>query len=168
MFLLSKRHQKQYLSSGTSQLVDCGPFHTDLSSLNLIHLHYSSQSKTVQTTIMNILGTRYPPYPSSPRMLIEPRYTSSRALDSYGRSYFTDRPEIVSRSRSYLNCPCGLPVTAQGDHLCRSCHLITHAANQVLNIRGGDHGDCRGCSLALEDEEREIEVLDRYGYYSTG
>lgn len=118
---------------------------------------------------MNLVNPRYPLYPLSPRRLIEPRdYLSSRAIDTYDRNYLIDRQEMVSRNRSYINCSCGLPVTAHGDHLCRSCNLITHAANQVLNIRGGNHCDCRGCNLALEDEERELEVLDRYGYYSTG
>ena len=118
---------------------------------------------------MSLVNTRYPPYPLSPRRLIEPRgFPSIRAMDNYDRSYLIDRPEMISRSRSYLNCSCGLPITTQGEHLCRSCNLITHAANQVLNIRGGDHCDCRRCNLALDDEERELEVLDRYGYYSTG
>jgi hypothetical protein len=43
--------------------------------------------------------------------------------------------------------------------MCKSCTLISHAANQVLNVRGGDHCDCPECDLAGLDDEREMEEL---------
>ena len=138
-----------------------------------ITLPLNSPSLLTQTIKMSILTNRYPPYPSGmgPRRIIDSGgYPITRSLSPYDRDsrYLIERPELISRTRSYHNCHCGIPISNQGDHLCRSCHLITHAANQVLNIRGGDHCDCKSCNLALEDEERELEVLDRYGYYSTG
>ena len=118
---------------------------------------------------MNIVNNRYPSsYGYGSSRLLEPRPAIlGDRLDPYARErLLLDRPEVPP-SRSYLNCPCGLPMTAAGDHLCRSCIIATHTARQVLNIRGGDHCDCSGCSLANDNDDRDLDLLERYGgYYS--
>lgn len=115
---------------------------------------------------MNATNPRYP-YPLT-RTLIEPRYPASRALEPYVGSRYGLEPPLP-RNRGYANCACGIAITPLGNHLCRSCILTTHAANQVLNIRGGDHCDCQACDLAGIDDDREVgDVMDGRGYYTGG
>lgn len=121
---------------------------------------------------MSVLSTSYPHYSQGlgPHRIIESgAYPISRTISPYDRDgrYPIERPDLISRNRSYHSCHCGLPIFNQSDHLKRSCHLIRPAASQVLNIRDGDHCDCEGYNPAIEDEERQREILDRYGYCST-
>ncbi|OBT48039.1 hypothetical protein VE00_01643 [Pseudogymnoascus sp. WSF 3629] len=102
---------------------------------------------------MNVINSRYP-YPLS-RPLLEPRYPTSRSLEPYMGSRYGLEP-VLPRSRGYVNCACGAAISPLGNHLCRTCVLTTHAANQVLNIRGGDHCDCPACDLAGLDDDREL------------
>lgn len=106
---------------------------------------------------MNLMSPRYPPYPLL-RALIDPRYSASRALEP-----------PLSRSRAYVNCACGAGISPRGEHLCRTCLLTTHVANQVLNIRGGDHCDCPACDLAELDDDRDMgDLINRCTYYIGG
>ncbi|KFY01571.1 hypothetical protein O988_02681 [Pseudogymnoascus sp. VKM F-3808] len=115
---------------------------------------------------MNVINSRYP-YPLS-RPLLEPRYPSSRSLEPYLGSHY-GLETVLPRSRGYVNCACGAAISPLGNHLCRTCVLTTHAANQVLNIRGGDHCDCPACDLTGLDDDREIrDVIGGRDYYSRG
>lgn len=124
------------------------------------------RDKAIQNNTMNIINPRYP-YPRS-RALMEPRYPSSRALEPYGGSRYGLEPPLP-RNRGYVNCACGAAISPLGNHLCRTCILTTHAANQVLNIRGGDHCDCPACDLAGMDDDREVgDLMNGRGYYTGG
>lgn len=163
--LRHSKHHPNFLSDSGRPVAQTSPssiFHSLRACLLCCLLR---RDKIIQNSTMNVMSPRYPPYPLS-RALIDPRYPASRALEPCGGSRYALEPPLP-RSRTYVNCGAG--ISPRGEHLCRTCLLTTHAANQVLNIRGGDHCDCPACDLAGLDDDRDMgDLIDRGGYYVGG